>query len=94
MLDQIDSWAHGAAVYYRSGNQTLRFEQEITNTGYSIDNEHGDVDRIIIHGSEGISIAMEDGILLIWSNGEVNFILKGTLPEKELIKIAESVKKQ
>ena len=93
-FDRMESWFFGTTVYYTKGKKTIRFAQESTSAGFSIDNEHGDTGEIKIQGYEGVYVEMQDGILLVWSNGEAIFQLKGDLSLKTLRKIAESVVKK
>jgi len=93
-FDRMESWFFGTTVYYTKGKKEIRFDQESTGVGFSIDNEHGDTGRIKIQGNEGIYVELIDGILLVWSNGEATFQMKGDLSMKELQKIAESVVKK
>jgi len=90
-MEAIDSDAFGITVTYKKGNQTLLFSQENIGTGYSVDNEHGETGSVVIQGNEGVYIKIYKEILLIWSNGEVDFQLAGELSLKELQRIAESI---
>ncbi len=94
IIDHIDSWIFGTTVCYKNDNKTLWFEQNSSNAGYSIDNEHGETGVIEINSNEGVYIELEDEILLVWSDGTATFRLKGALPISELKKVAEGVTKK
>lgn len=61
--------------------------------GITVDNEDTKVKPVSINGHEGTIFLFQNGEnKLIWDAGQVHFEVETTLPENEIIKLAESIK--
>ncbi|MEN6315450.1 MAG: DUF4367 domain-containing protein, partial [Clostridiaceae bacterium] len=58
-----------------------------------IDTENASLKKIIINGQEALYSSNKNVNILVWHDDEFSYRLSGTLEEKEMVRIAESIKK-
>ena len=78
-------------VLYCMDNHTVRFSIGATNSLSNIDSEDGIVDTIMINGHATTHITEGHWRTCIGQLGDKYYLLATTLPEEELLKMAESI---
>lgn len=79
---------------YTKEKNYLGFEQNIVNAGISIDAEGMKREDVVIHGCHGQLNWKKGKTILLWTTKEYVFTISSNLGKKEVLKIAESVKKK
>ena len=82
------------SLEYIKGKNYLGFEQNIVNAGISIDSEGMKREDVVIHGCHGQLNSKVGKTILIWTTKDYVFTISSNLGKKEVLKIAESVKKK
>jgi hypothetical protein len=84
------------SLLFQHDDRQIKIDQEIiSNTTVSILRSYGreNSKRVMVLNCEGMLVAHEHGVLFLSyvADNNVHYMLKGTLPEEELIKIAASL---
>lgn len=80
-------------IQYTNGDEIIIFDQDKGNANYQIDTEDAIIQEIPLGDSSGQLIKKGERIMLFWSDNEDSFLIRASITEKELIKMAESLKK-
>ncbi|SHN30878.1 DUF4367 domain-containing protein [Gracilibacillus kekensis] len=92
-----DSEKNQVQLYYENGQSetvvlTQTFQPNDFASAKVVDNEDTNVKIVDLDGGEARFIEFKDNSKqLIWSTPQMNWLLEGKLPEKDMIKIAESI---
>lgn len=78
---------------YSNGTDIIIFTQENTGSAYHLDTEDAEMKEVPIRDSSGYLIVKDDASILFWNEKSMDFMINGNLEPNELIKIAESLKK-
>lgn len=80
--------------YVNEFGDTIFFFQLSNTASAQIDTENADsVEEITINGNAGFLSVKDKFTSIIWSNGEVAFILEGTCDKADLLQVAKSIEK-
>jgi len=74
-------------------HEFFSFNTRDIGSSLSIDTEDANVKELMINGREALYSENDNNRILVWSDDETVYILTGNINERELIKIAEKIKK-
>ncbi|MBR6794159.1 MAG: DUF4367 domain-containing protein [Clostridia bacterium] len=79
-------------IFEREGIESINFVQQPRGSKMTVNSEGAVINRIVIKDTyEGIIFENLGGTYLVFNDGEYMYTLIGTVSEKEIIKIAESI---
>jgi len=80
-------------IIYSDGKNKIYFDQIEEGADYQIDTEEASVREVPIGDEIGQLIIKDNRTMLFWYSSTTSFIIKGSLSEQEIVKMAESLKK-
>lgn len=81
------------SMTYNRGLDQIVFIQSTTKGDYQLDTEDAIVTKVPIGDFNGYLIVKNDRTMLFWHNENLEFFLKGNIESDDLIRMAESIKK-
>ncbi|WP_018306724.1 DUF4367 domain-containing protein [Desulfitobacterium hafniense] len=90
-----ETYASTKIIYYANEQgERIEFNQYASETmELMIDTEDAQVEKVLIHGVEGLISEKEGLTTIVWHNQEYSFYLASEIEREELIKMAKSVGK-
>ncbi len=92
-LDKRDVEGNMASLVFKGEKYYFVFSMNNITGSMGIDTENASVKKIIINDQEALYSSNSNVNILVWHDEKLSYILSGTLDEKEMIEIAENVKK-
>lgn len=91
----IKTFGDSKMVYYKDskGNE-IQFSQSPISDTFQIDTEDGIMVNVQIEGNQGILVDKNGLLTLIWYDENSTFYIIGKIDKNDMIKMAESMKKQ
>ena len=83
----------GITIVYTDGKDVITFDQDTSGTSYQIDIENSETHNVIIGDNVGQLIIKSERTMLFWTDSYNSFLIIGMVPEQELIKMANNLKK-
>ncbi len=80
-------------MIYLNGNDSFYFTQSYNETDYQLNTEETTVEDVKIGEYEGMFIHNLNANMVFWTQDNVTFLLEGNIPKSEMLKMAESMKK-
>ncbi len=82
-----------ATLYFVNGDKNFRCDMRPINRRLFIDTEGATTEKLTIKDREAVLSKKETVIILVWHSEQYSFVISGNIDEKEIIKIAENIKK-
>ena len=77
---------------YTKGKEYFSVDKSSLTAGVNYDTEHNAVENIIINGLDAVYFKTDgEANGIIFNNGKYIFVITGTVPKEELIKIAQNI---
>ena len=78
--------------YVSQSSDDIMFKQyTITSSALRIDTEDVQAAQVIVNGNAGLAYSNKGIQRLLWNNGEYGFLVSGSVPENDLLRIAKSI---
>ena len=92
-LEKSDMKENHTYLKFKKNEQYFNFTMDNADGSISVDTENANVKRIMINNQEAIYSSNENINILVWHDAKYFCELSGNISEKEIIKIAGSIKK-
>ena len=92
-LETSDISENSVNLIFKGEKNYFVFSMDAINSKMGIDTENAAVKKTMINGEEALYSTNNNVNILVWHNEEFLYKLSGTIEEKEMIKIAENIKK-
>jgi hypothetical protein len=95
-ITKAESLMFTKIIHYSNDNGQLIVYQQHNgeNTNIRVDTENAVSEEILINGLEGLLFEKKGTTTLVWHNNDFSFSLMSEIDKDELIKMAESIKKE
>lgn len=93
-LEMSDLNDQDVTLYFVNENKEFTFTMEKITAAIAIDTENSQVKKFKINDMEAFYSKNSNVNILVWHDAEFSYTITGNIDEKELVKIAENVKKQ
>jgi len=78
---------------FKGEDRYFAFSMNDINGSMGIDTENASVKKIMINGQEAIYSSNDNVNILVWHDENFSYKLSGKIEEKEIVRIAEKIKK-
>jgi len=92
-LEKRDVKNNMVSLIFKGEEYYFVFSMNDITCSIGIDTENASLKKITINGQEAFYSLNKNVNILVWHDDEFSYTLSGTLEEKEMVKIAESIKK-
>lgn len=92
-LEKSETQKNHIYFAFRKDDEFFNFSTRDVRSSLSIDTEGANVKELTINGREALYSENDNIRILVWNYDEMTYILTGSISERELVKIAKSVKK-
>jgi len=92
-LEKSDVSRKSVNLIFKDEDNYFIFSMDDINASMGIDTENASVKKIMINGQEAIYSSNNNVNILVWHDEDFSYMLSGKIGEKEIMKIAENIKK-
>ena len=92
-LEKSDVRKTRVYLMFKGEDRYFAFSMNDINGSMGIDTENASVKKIMINGQEAIYSSNDNVNILVWHDENFSYKLSGKIEEKEIVRIAEKIKK-